>query len=110
MEAMRQSWTDERLDDFRGETARNFEQVDRRFEQVDRRFEQVDKRFEQVDRRFDRLEDRMEEGFKEMRAEFVALRREMDERFEALHRMMFRFSALMITALIAALATFATQL
>jgi hypothetical protein len=89
MEAMRQSWTDERLDDFRGETARNFEQVDKRF---------------------DRFERRMEDGFKEMRAEFAALRREMDERFEALHRMMFRFSAMMITALIAALATFATQL
>jgi hypothetical protein len=103
MEAMRQSWTDERLDDFRGETARHFEEVNRRFEQVD-------KRFEQVDRRFDRLEDRMEEGFREVRAESVALRREMGERFEALQRMMFRFSALMITALIAALATFATQL
>ncbi|HEX2096642.1 MAG TPA: hypothetical protein VHF50_04675 [Solirubrobacterales bacterium] len=103
MEAMRQSWTDERLDDFRGETARHFADVDRRFEQVDRRFEQVD-------RRFDRLEDRMEEGFKEMRAEFVGLRRDMDQRFDAMHRMMFRFSALMITALIAALTTFATQL
>ncbi|HYP55627.1 MAG TPA: hypothetical protein VEQ41_04910 [Solirubrobacterales bacterium] len=117
MEAMRQSWTDERLDDFRAETARHFDEVNRRFdevngrfEQVNGRFEEVNRRFEQVDDRFNRLETRMENGFKEMRAEVVALRRDMDQRLDALHRMMFRFSALMITALIAALTTFATQL
>lgn len=35
MEAMRQSWTDERLDDFR-------EHVDQRFDQMDQRFERIE--------------------------------------------------------------------
>lgn len=58
METMRESWTDERLDDFRAETAR---------------------RFESVDKRFDRLERRMDEGFKETRAEFKSLQRTMNQ-------------------------------
>lgn len=117
MEAMRQSWTDERLDDFRAETARHFDEVNRRFEevnkrfeQVDKRFEQVDKRFDQVDQRFDRLETRMENGFAEMRAEFKAHRTETNERFDAMHRMMFRYSAFVTTALIGVLASIAVQL
>jgi hypothetical protein len=46
---MRESWTDERLDDF----ARN------------------------VDQRFDRLEGKMEEGFRELRKEISAMQRAM---------------------------------
>lgn len=56
MEAMRQSWTDDRLDDFA-------KHVDRRFDEVDRRFEDVDRRFGEVNGRLDRLEDRVEAGF-----------------------------------------------
>ena len=103
MEAMRESWTDERLDDFRAETAR----------------------------RFDTLERRVDSGFKETKSEFVAVRREMNERFdgmdrrfegidrrfdamqdrlEAIHRMMFRFCVLAMTALIGTMATIVTQL
>ena len=51
---MRQSWTDDRLDDFRGEVNRRFDEVNRRFDEVDKRFEAVDKRFEAVDKRFER--------------------------------------------------------
>ena len=51
METMRQSWTDERLDDFRAETTR----------------------------RFDALERRMDEGFNETRAEFRSLQRTMNQ-------------------------------
>lgn len=32
METMRESWTDERLDDFRAETARRFDGMERRME------------------------------------------------------------------------------
>jgi tetrahydromethanopterin S-methyltransferase subunit G len=46
MEAMRKSWTDERLDHFE-------EKVDHRFDEVDRRFTELDKR---VDRGFDKCE------------------------------------------------------
>lgn len=49
MEAMRNSWTDDRLDDFA--------------KHVDRRFDDVDRRFGEVNGRLDRLEDRVEVGF-----------------------------------------------
>ncbi len=79
---MRESWTDERLDEFGrriderfdrvderfDEVDRRFQEVDRRFEQVDRRFEQVDKRFEKVEFRLDRIETTMAEGFARMDA------------------------------------------
>lgn len=50
MEAVRSSWTDERLDLLN-------ERVDRRFKEIDRRFNEVDRRFDQVDARLDKLED-----------------------------------------------------
>lgn len=46
MEAMREAWTDERLDDLSN--------------RMDRDFARVDDRFDKVDARFDRLEDRIE--------------------------------------------------
>lgn len=61
MEAMRESWTDARLDDFRAETTRRFDEVDRRFDSVDKRFESVERR--------------MENGFAEVNARFDALQR-----------------------------------
>jgi chromosome segregation ATPase len=51
---------DQKVDDFKTETLRRFDQVDKRFEQIDKRFEQVDKRFEQVDERFDRIDARFD--------------------------------------------------
>jgi hypothetical protein len=64
---VRESWTDERLDDFRDEVNRRFDEVDRRFDKVDRRFDKVDvevrdlrlemnTRFDRVDARFDALQ------------------------------------------------------
>jgi tetrahydromethanopterin S-methyltransferase subunit G len=47
---MRDSWTDERLDDFRGEVNRRFDAVDRRFEAVDRRFEHIENRLDEINR------------------------------------------------------------
>jgi hypothetical protein len=52
---MRDSWTDERLDDFRGEVNRRFDAVDQRFEAVDRRFDAVDRRFEHIENRLDEI-------------------------------------------------------
>jgi chromosome segregation ATPase len=74
MQTMRESWTDERLDDLNDKVDRRFDRVDERFEQVDKRFEQVDKRFEQVDRRFEQVE-----------VEFKAVRGEMKEGFDAVN-------------------------
>jgi hypothetical protein len=56
---VRESWTDERLDDFK-------ERVDHRFDEVDRRFDEVDKRFDKVDARFERIEAKMDAGFARM--------------------------------------------
>jgi hypothetical protein len=61
MQTMRQSWTDERLDDFRAEAAQ--------------RFDAVDKRFEAVDKRFDTVENKMQAGFERLDAKMDALQR-----------------------------------
>jgi hypothetical protein len=42
MQTMRDSWTDERLDNLNGSMNERFDQVDDRFEQIDSRFAQVD--------------------------------------------------------------------
>jgi hypothetical protein len=59
MEAMRKSWTDERLDHFA-------ESVDRRFDEMDRRFEEVDRRFDKVDVELHRINDRLDDLGKAM--------------------------------------------
>jgi archaellum component FlaC len=72
---VRESWTDERLDQFGKRIDERFDRVDERFDEVDRRFQEVDRRFEQVDKRFekvefrlDRIETTMAEGFARMDA------------------------------------------
>jgi len=57
---MRESWTDERLDDFRGEVNRRFGEVDRRFDQVDRRFDQVDEKLRDLRSEMNRLNGRFD--------------------------------------------------
>ena len=84
MEAMREAWTDARLDDFRAETARSFDLLGRR-----------------VDNGFNRVDAEL----REMRVEAVALRKEMNERFEAMHRLLIQFCGAVIAALIGLIAT-----
>jgi hypothetical protein len=82
---MRQSWTDERLDDFR--------------EHVDQRFDQVDQRFDQVDQRFERIE-----------AELRMQRTEINEGFRALHRATLQIGAgIFGTLMLAILTMLSTQ-
>ncbi len=50
MEAMRQSWTDDRLDDFRGEVNRRFDEVDRRFDDLSRQMDAMNARFDSFQR------------------------------------------------------------
>jgi septation ring formation regulator EzrA len=85
MELTRESWTDERLDDFRGEVNHRFDNVDHRFDLVDARFEVVDARFEAVDQRLtgiDQRFDRVEGQIKDLRAESNAFRAETKRSFE----------------------------
>ena len=62
---MDDGWTDERMDDFRDEVYRRFDDVDKRFDRfqddVDRRFGEVDKRFDKVDRELHRINDRLDD-------------------------------------------------
>jgi hypothetical protein len=80
MEAMRQSWTDERLDDLN--------------HRVDRRFDEVDKRF-----------DRVDDEFREMRVEMNARFDSLQHSSESLQRTMLQTSGLIIAALIGVIAT-----
>ena len=61
--AMRDKWTDERLDDLNGKVDDGFARVDQRFGQIDQRFAQVDQRFAQLDARIDGLQRMMWQGF-----------------------------------------------
>lgn len=94
MEAMRQSWTDERLDDFREHVDKRFDQVDQRFDQVDQRFAQVDRRFDQMDQRFERIE-----------LELRTQRTEINEGFRSLQRATIQIGAGMLGTLIVVVLT-----
>ncbi len=101
---MRQSWTDDRLDDFRGEVNRRFDAVDRRFDRVDQRFEAVDKRFDRVDRRIDDLGRHMD-------ARLVERSSECQGAIVQLQRTMFQAAVAVVVALLTgAAAIAATQL
>jgi uncharacterized protein YdcH (DUF465 family) len=57
MEAMREAWTDERLDDLRDQVDRRFDQVDARFDRVDRDIRDLRVELKaEMDSRFDRLD------------------------------------------------------
>lgn len=69
MEAVREAWTDERLDDLVHGMDRGFDRVDARFVQVDDRFDKVDARFDKVDLRFDRVDRNMRDLRVELEAQ-----------------------------------------
>ena len=72
MEAMRESWTDERLDDFRADVGRRFDEVDRRFDEVDRRFDRVDHELHRVNDRLDGLSKAVVFGAFALSASYLA--------------------------------------
>jgi lysophospholipase L1-like esterase len=85
MEAMREAWTDERMDDLVARVDRGFVQADARmerfenrveagFDRIDAGFEKMEARFERVDARFEKVDER----FEKMDERFLRL----DERFE----------------------------
>lgn len=55
----REAWTDERLDDFKENVNRRFDEVDKRFDKVDKRFDKVDARLDKIDARFDSMQRTM---------------------------------------------------
>lgn len=72
METMRESWTDERLDDFTVHVDRRFEAVDRRFDEVDRRFDRVEGELGRINDRLDGMQRTMVQGFVAMTAAILA--------------------------------------
>jgi len=71
MEAMREAWTDERLDDFRAEVNRRFDEVNRRFDRLERevkgqrvemntRLAETNARLDHLSARVDHLGDRID--------------------------------------------------
>lgn len=108
MEAMRESWTDGRLDDLnakvdllRVETKTEFAAVrgemNQRFDKVDARFDKMEERFDRSDERFERMEARSDQRFERMGERF-------DQRLDSLNRMIVLFSGGVCAALITALA------
>lgn len=73
MEAMRETWTDERLDDLTDRMEKDFRRVDARFDHVDQHFDKIDARFERVDERFERVDDRFDQLDARMDARFDSL-------------------------------------
>lgn len=55
MEAVRKSWTDERLDYLNRRVEDGFSQVDERFKQMDERLGRLESRVERIDQRLDDL-------------------------------------------------------
>jgi DNA anti-recombination protein RmuC len=80
---VKETWTDERMDDFAKHVDQRFDGVDQRLDKIDSRFDKIDSRFDKIDSRFDKI----------------------DARFEALHRLMLQSSVLVIVALIGLIAT-----
>jgi phosphoglycerate-specific signal transduction histidine kinase len=74
MEAMRQSWTDDRMDD-----------LSRR---VEARFDQVDRRFEHADQRLDLNTHELRSETRELRTEMSMRFDRVDERLDGMQRTM----------------------
>ena len=126
MEAVRESWPDDRIDDLdakvdrvdadvrglrmemktefvaaRGEMREGFEAIERRFDKIDARFDKVDERFEKVDDVSRRSTNASKSSIERIDDRFQA----MDERLLATYRMMMMgFCGLMFAALIGLIA------
>jgi hypothetical protein len=72
----REAWTDERLDDFRGEVNRRFDEVGKRFDRVEGGMQdmrtEMTTRFDAVDKRFDSMQRTIIICFSGMTASIVA--------------------------------------
>ena len=98
MEAMRESWTDDRLDYLNQRVDDGFKHVDERFDRFERqifeRFDQAEERakerFDEVDRRLDLADSRFEQ---------------INERMLELHRLIIQGGIAMLVALLTVLAT-----
>jgi hypothetical protein len=92
---MRESWTDERLDDLNGRIGEGFSRIDA---------DLGAQRAESIALRREMREDSIALR-RDMKASFDALGSEMNARFDAMHQTMIRSAGIVIAALIGILAT-----
>lgn len=71
---MRESWTDQRLDEFAADTSRRFDGVDRRLNGVEQRLYKIEGRLNGVDTRLDLMEQSMSDGFNRIDTDMRELR------------------------------------
>jgi predicted nuclease with TOPRIM domain len=76
MEAMRNSWTDDRLDHLNLRVDEGFERMGNEFTRIDKRF---DEGIERMDAEFARVDRRFDEGFQRMNQEFARVDKRLDE-------------------------------
>jgi hypothetical protein len=112
MEAMRQSWSDDRLDDLNHRVDAGFARVDQRFTQMearmDTRFAQMDER---MDARFARFEAKLDATAHELRMQVQGDTHQLNSRFDAMQQTMIRIGGGLIGVLVASSAgLIATQL
>jgi hypothetical protein len=111
---MRQSRSDDRLDDLQLEMRNGFvriekqiqtgtEQVEKRIEQVDRRIEQMDKRIDQLDTRVERLETRVDLGFGRLDDRIDTGFGRLDGRIDSQTRAVVYFAGVLSTIVVALL-------
>ncbi|HEX6152537.1 MAG TPA: hypothetical protein VFZ19_03345 [Solirubrobacterales bacterium] len=68
----RESWTDERLDEFGKRMDERFDRVDQRFNEVDAKFNDVDKRLDKIDSRLESMQKTMIFGVIAMSSAYLA--------------------------------------
>jgi len=117
MEAVREQWTDERLDDLKGEVATLRTEMRDEFRAVRSEMqaefravrEEMKAEFravrEEMRVEFRAVREEMKAEFQAVRGEIGSLRLEMHAGFDALHRTMIQFGGVLIAALIGLIAT-----
>jgi tetrahydromethanopterin S-methyltransferase subunit G len=69
---VRESWTDQRLDEFGKRVDERFDRVDQRFNEVDAKFKDVDKRLDKIDSRLESMQKTMILGVIAMSSAYIA--------------------------------------
>jgi len=98
MEAMREQWTDARLDDFKAETAQRFNALDRR---IDNGFNRIEASLRELRQEMKAEFKNVDEGFAKVDERFE----KVDERFDAMYRLTIQVGGVIVAALIGLLAT-----
>lgn len=98
-EAGMTEWNDGRLDELGKRIDEGFAGVDRKFEKVDERFKEVEQKFEKVDQRFKEVERKMDAGFARI-----------DNKFDELHRMLFKAAWTLAIGLLGLMGVMVAQL